>query len=296
MDYVVPGLWGPGHKSIGENTLSNQISPIYFDSAVKQKRLLRELKELVQYKDLIVQMTIRNITVRYKRSLLGVIWTLLEPLMTMLVMAMVFSYILQRAIPNFAVYLLTALVVWGYFQSSTNSAMRDFSTGERLVSRVYLPQSIFIIVAIATGLVNFLLEFIAVLAIVFITGVSLPLYSVTLILPLFILTIFNLGLGLILAPLSAFFSDISNIYNILLRLLMYLSAIFYSIDIMPDWLQKIVSLNPVYQFIHIFRSPIYYSVPIPLDALGYVSLWALGLFVLGVLIFMRLSDDIISRS
>ena len=276
--------------------MSNQISLAYYDSNVKQRRLLRELKELVQYKDLIVQMTIRNITVRYKRSLLGVLWTLLEPLMTMLVMAMVFSYILQHAIPNFAVYLLTALVVWSFFQSSTNSAMRDFSAGERLVSRVYLPQSVFVIVAIATGLVNFLLEFIVVLVIAFISHVSIPIYIVTLVFPLIILIIFNLGLGLILAPLSAYYSDVSNIYNILLRLLMYLSAIFYSIDIMPEWLQKIINLNPVYQFIHIFRSPIYYSAPIPLDAVGYVSLWAIGVLVLGIVIFMRLSDDIISRS
>jgi ABC-type polysaccharide/polyol phosphate export permease len=270
-------------------------APVYYDSSVKTNRFVRELKELVQYRDLIWQMTVRNITVRYKRSVLGVFWTLLEPLLTMAVMAFVFTALLSRTLPNFPVYLLCGLNVWGYFAQSTNSAMRDFVATERLISRVYLPQSVFVIVAITTGLVNFLIEGVALFAITLVIVGSISIYVPTLILPLFIMTIFNLGLGLVLAPLSAYFSDMNNIYNIFLRLLLYLSAIFYPVDILPDWLQKIVALNPVYQFIHIFRNPIYYGTPIPLDSLLYVSIWALGLIVLGVFLFTKLADEIAKR-
>lgn len=270
-------------------------TPVYYDSAARQNRLFRELKELAQYRDLIWQMTIRNITVRYKRSVLGIFWTLLEPLLTMIVMAFVFSALLSRSVPNFPVYLFCGLVVWGYFAGSTNSAMRDFVATERLISRVYLPQSVFVIVAITTGLVSFFIEIVAMLLIAVVTMGSISLYVPTLILPIIILTIFNLGLGLILAPLGAYFSDINTIYNIVLRLLLYLSAIMYPVDILPEWLQKIVAINPVYQFIHIFRNPVYYQTPIPLDSLLYTTVWAFGLLVVGVVLFAKLADDIAKR-
>lgn len=269
--------------------------PVYYDSSVPQNRFFREIKELIQYRDLIKQMTIRNITVRYKRSILGIFWTLLEPVLTMLVMSFVFTALLQRNIPYFSVYLFCGLIVWSFFSTSTNSAMRDFVATERLISRVYLPQSVFVIVAVATGLVNFMFEMIAMLIITVAFMGSLSAYTFTLIIPILVLTIFNLGLGLILAPLGAYFSDVNTIYNILLRLLMYLSAIFYPIDILPNWLQKIVGLNPIYQFIHIIRNPVYYQTAIPLDSFIYTLSWALGLLVIGALVFTLLADDISKR-
>jgi ABC-type polysaccharide/polyol phosphate export permease len=275
--------------------LTNSTPQVYYDSAVRQNRLFREIKELSQYRDLILQMTLRNITVRYKRSFLGVFWTLLEPILTMLVMSFVFTALLARTIPHFPVYLFCGLIVWGFFSSSTNAAMRDFIATERLISRVYLPQSVFVIVAIATGLVNFLIEMIAMLIIAVMIMGSISIYTPMLILPIFLLTIFNLGIGLILAPLSAYFNDINTIYNILLRLLLYLSAIFYPVDILPIWLQKIVALNPVYQFIHLLRNPVYYQTPIPLDSLLYTAVWAIVLLVLGAIVFSMLADDIAKR-
>lgn len=273
----------------------NPTPQVYYDSSARQNRLLREVRELVQYRDLILQMTVRNITVRYKRSILGVFWTLLEPILTMLVMSFVFTALLSRNLPNFPVYLFCGLIVWGFFSTSTNSAMRDFVATERLISRVYLPQSVFVIVAIATGLVNFLIEIVALLVITFGLMGSISIYTPTLILPIFILTIFNTGVGLVLAPLGAYFNDINTIYNIILRLLLYLSAIFYPVEILPEWLQSIVILNPVYQFIHILRNPIYYQTPIPLDALLYTSVWAIALVVIGAVLFATLADDIAKR-
>jgi len=275
--------------------LKNSTIQVYYDSDNRQNRLLREIKELFQYRDLIRQMTIRNITVRYKRSILGVFWTLLEPILTMMVMSFVFSAILQRTIPHFPIYLFCGLIVWGFFSTSTNSAMRDFIATERLISRVYLPQSVFVIVAIATGLVNFLIEIVALLLITIVLMGSISIYTPMLIVPIILLTIFNLGIGLILAPLTAYFNDINTIYNILLRLLLYLSAIFYPLDILGDTLQTIVGLNPVYQFIHLLRNPIYYQTPIPLDSVLYTSAWAFGLLVVGAIVFTSLADDMAKR-
>lgn len=265
---------------------------VYYDSSVKQNRIIREIKELIQYRDLILQMTIKNITVRYKRSLLGVFWTLLEPIMTMLVMSFVFSALLSRRIPNFPVYLLSGLIVWGFFSTSTNSAMRDFVATGRLISKVYMPQSVFVVIAVATGLVNFFIENIVLLVIALVLMGSISIHASMLLLPTLILTMFNLGIGLILAPVGVYFNDVNSIYNIFLRLLLYLSAIFYPVDIMPGWMQNIIVLNPIYQFISMFRNPIYYQIPISINALFYTSIWAICLFLLGAFIFTRLADDI----
>ena len=264
----------------------------YYNSEAKQNSLIKEIRDLYQYRDLIWQMTMRNVTVRYKRSFLGVLWTMLDPLLTMLVMVFVFTALLGRHIPNFPVYLLTGLVVFSFFSQASNNAISDFVSSERLIAKVYLPQSVFVIVSVTTGLVNLLISLVVLLVIALITGAPITLALAALPIPIIILTIFTLGAGLILAPLAVYFSDIGNIYSIFLRLVMYLSAIFYPIEILPEWLRSIVNINPIYRFISLFRDPIYLGIPFSLDGLLYVSIWAILLLLVGLLIFTRLSYDI----
>lgn len=264
----------------------------YYDSSAKRNQLLVEIKELYRYRDLILQMTLRNVTVRYKRSALGILWTMLDPLLTMVVMAFVFTALLGKKIPHFPIYLLSGLIVWNYFAQATQSAMQDFVSSERLISKVYLPQSAFVVVAVTTGLVNFLISLAVLLVIGIFSGVPISLHVFTLIIPILTLTAFNLGIGLFLAPLQSFFTDTSSIYGIFLRLLIYLSAIFYPIDILSPTLQLFVKINPIYQFIHIFRNPIYYGTPIPLLSLLYTSGLAFFLLIGGAVFFVKLSDKI----
>src|SRR3972149_3283409 len=166
-----------------------------YDSSVKQNKLLTELKDLYRYRALIFDLTMRNVTVRYKRSFLGTIWTALDPLLTM--------------------------VVWNFFSKATNGAIKEFSSSGRLISRVYLPQSIFVIVAILSSLVNFAISLVELFLIIIITGHPINLTFVEIIVPLLILVAFSLGVSLILAPLVIFFSDVNNFYQIGLRLLLY---------------------------------------------------------------------------
>ncbi len=264
----------------------------YYDSSNRQNKLWMELRELYHYRDLIWQMTLRNVTVRYKRSVFGVVWTMLEPLLTMVVMAVVFTTLLGRNIPHFPVYLLTGIVVWNYFASATQSAMHNFTGGERLIAKVYLPQSIFVVTAVTTGLVHFLISLGVLLLIALVTGASVSVYTPLLMFPILTLTAFNLGIGLWLAPLQSYFADTSSIYGIALRLLIYLSAIFYPVDILSPSLQVVVNLNPVYQFVHIFRHPVYYGTSLPILPLVYTTTLAILLLISGALFFTRLSDRI----
>lgn len=270
----------------------NKTDTAFYDSAAPHRGLFDEVRDLYRYRSLIRQLTTRNITARYKRSLLGILWTMLDPLLTMLVMVFVFSALLSRQIPNFPVYLLTALVVWNFFAQSSNSAIRDLAGSGRLIAKVYLPQSVFVIVAITTGLVNLFISIFILFGLVLATGIPITLNWVFLPVPIFLLALFTLGISLILAPIGVFFSDIGNIYGIVLRLLMYLSAIFYRVEILPTWLRTVININPVYHLIKLFREPIYLAEPISMSSVLYISAWVAGLLLIGLFTFSRLSDDI----
>lgn len=268
----------------------------YYDSESKQNRIITELRSVYEYRNLVFQMTLRNITIRYKRSFLGMFWTMLEPLMMMVVMAFVFSSILQRGVENYPIFLFTGLLIWNYFSQATNSAMSDFSNSGRLLSKVYLPQSVFIFVSICTALVNFAISMVALLVVSLFFKAPISVYGLLILLwPLFILTIFNLGIGLFLAPLNVLYSDIGNVYNIFLRLLMYLSAIFYPVETLPGWLRTIIELNPVYQFIYIFRHPIYLGLAIPADSMVYVTVWTVIMLVVGFTVFTEFSEKVATK-
>lgn len=273
------------------------MAELFYDSSLPKKRITNDIKELWQYRDLIWQLTLKNVTVRYKRSFLGILWTLLDPLLTMIVMGFVFSAILNRQIPNFIVYLLCGLVVWNFFSQATSSTIREFLGGERLISKVYLPQAVFILVPVSTGLVNFALSFIALILIAIATQSHTAwIHVIPLVVPIFVLFVFCTGIGMLIAPLNALFSDVENLYGIFLRLLLYFSAIFYSIESMPEWLQAIIRLNPIYHFIAMVRAPIYSGNPIPMDSLVYVSVWAVIFVILGWILFTKLSDKVALNS
>ena len=263
-----------------------------YDSSVKQNKLLTELKDLYRYRALVFDLTMRNVTVRYKRSFLGTIWTALDPLLTMVVMYLVFSQILVRRVEDFPVYLLSGLVVWNFFSQATNGAIKEFSSSGRLISRVYLPQSIFVIVAILSSLVNFAISLVELFLIIIITGHPINLTFVEIVIPLLILVAFSLGLSLILAPLEIFFSDVSNFYQIGLRLLLYMSAIMYQIEHLPVEIANIVLLNPIYRFISLFRDPVYLGNHISFDSLIYVSIWAAILLIGGTIFFIRAANRV----
>ncbi|RPH58324.1 MAG: hypothetical protein EHM81_10200, partial [Chloroflexi bacterium] len=183
--------------------------------------------------------------------------------------------------------------VWNFFSQSTTSAMADFQGGSHILSKVYLPQSTFVIVSVTTGLVNFFISLATVFAIALFSGSQLSfLHSLTLIIPTTILIAFNLGVGLILAPAVVYFNDLENVYSIFLRLLMYLSGLFYMVTDLPLWLQAVVNLNPVYHFILMFRAPIYSNQLLPVDSLLYTGVLSLAFLVIGMIFFIRLSDDV----
>ena len=259
-----------------------------YDSADRERgRFLPDLQELIPYRYLILQLVKRNVTSRYKRSVLGIAWTLLDPILTMSVMAVVYTALFRRSIEAFPLFILTGLVVWNFFAQSTSQAIKLFLHSRSLLGRVYMPRSAMGFAAVGTGLVNLLVSLIPLAALMIIFG--RPFTPALLLLPvaLLIATLFTVGIGLLVSSWSAFFADMENIYAFLLRLGMYLSGIFYTLDALPEQMRGFVAALPTYHLINLFRDPIYAGSPPGWDSFLYCAGWAVGAFVIGFWVFTR---------
>ena len=215
----------------------------------------------------------RDFKKKYKRTVLGMFWSMLSPLMTLLVMALVFTKFFGRDTPHYIIYLFAGNLIFSYFKESTTGGMGALVSNSGIISKVNVPKYLFVFAKNVSVLINFLLT----LAIFFIfalfDGVDFGLHLITLIYPVICLLIFNLGMGLILSAMYVVFKDIQYLYDIFSMLLMYLSAIFYTVDIFEPTIQKLFYLNPLYCFISYFRTVVidgvYASVELNLLCLFY---------------------------
>jgi len=267
----------------------------YYDTSIKRQLIVAEIRDIFQYRNLVIHLVKRNITARYKRSFLGIGWTLLDPLLTMIVMAIVYSALFRNQIEDFTVFLLVGIVVWTFFSQASTQAMTDIMYSGSLLGKVYLPKSVFAVSAVGTGLVNFLISLIPLA--VFVVIYQRPINWTLLFLPiaLVILSAFTLGLGLFMSALAIFFADMVNIFGILLRLLLYLSGIFYYTEQLPEWLAWMVRLNPTYHMIRLFRDPIFEGILPRWESILYTGVWAILMFFLGYWFFTRRADEFVYR-
>ncbi len=268
--------------------------PIY-DSSRRPSPMVEEVTEVLRYRDLVAQFVRRDILTRYKRSVLGVAWTMLNPLGMMLVMTIAFSQVFG-ATPAYPGYLLIGLVAWTFFSQTTVYAMRQLVWGGALIQRIYIPKTIFAVSAIGTGLVNLLLSLIPLAFVMAVTGLGFSLPVLFLPISILLLAAFALGVGLLLSTVAIYFPDVAEMYEIALLAWMYLTPIIYPEDAIPQayrwWL---FNLNPMYHLIKLFRLPLYYDlVPSP-ERLAVAAFVALGTLAIGWFVFTRKSDEFAYR-
>lgn len=228
-----------------------------YDSQLRKSPAAEELLDVIRYRDLIYQLIRRDIVARYKRSILGIIWTMLQPLGMMIVMTVVFSQLFGR-VEGYALYLLSGLIAWNFFSQTTTAAIHQIVWGGALMRRIYIPHTAFSISSVGTGAVNLILSLIPLLLIMLITQRPITWAFLFIPIPIILLTAFALGVGLMLSTLAVQFPDIKEMYLIIIQAWMYLTPIMYPEDIIPaayrNWL---LFLNPMYYLINIFRAPIY---------------------------------------
>ena len=256
------------------------------------KKILINFKK---YQFLLVQLVSRDFKVKYKRSFLGVIWSLLYPVLTMTVMALVFTNMFKMSTPgvNYLVYLMSGLVIFNYFSEASNLAMSSVVSNFSLINKVYIPKYIFPLSKCLFVGINFLLTLIPLYALILITGTGINIYHLLLPFVFICLLLFTIGVGFILSTISVFLRDMFYIYGVVTTLLQYMTPIMYDFSIIPESLQFIFKFNPLYWFIYFARDIILYSQVPGLNIWLYCIIFALGTLLLGIFIFKKNQDKFI---
>lgn len=235
----------------------------------------------------------RDIKVKYKKSLLGILWSVLNPLLTMVVLTIVFSNIFKFDIENFPVYIITGQIIFGFFSESTSLAMTSLVQNAALIKKVYIPKYMFPVSKILSSFTNLLFSLVAMIIVMLVTGIDFSYTILFIPIALFYILMFSAGIGLIVSAYTVFFRDIEHLYGILLTMWFYMTPFIYPESILPDKYNIILTLNPLYYFVKYFREITMYghipSVEIHLICLGI----ALGTFFLGWFIFERKENEFI---
>lgn len=258
-----------------------------YDTSIQTHPLVSELKALVQYHELILQFINRSLKTRYKRSALGIAWTMLNPLLTMIVLTVVFSHLFNFSGRDYALYVLSGLVLWNFFSQSTIAAVNDLMWSGGLIGRIYLPKSTFAVAAIGTGLVNLLLAMVAYTLISLVLGEPPGFTWLLLPIPIILTSSFALGVGLMVSTASIFFPDVLPMYEVLLTIWFYLTPVIYPAQLLPEAVQVILRLNPMVSFVDIYRSLILFGQIPEASTLLIAVLYAAGTLLLGWWVFTR---------
>lgn len=218
------------------------------------KRMIVSWKGFLKYFPLLKELVVRDIKVKYKRSVLGLLWTILNPLMMMVVMTIVFSQLFNNTIDNFAVYYLSGYIFYTFLNESTTQALFSVVWNAPLMKKVYIPKYLFPVSKVASSLVNLGFSFIAMLIVMVLTRAKLYWTILLAPIPILYLLIFCCGLGMILATMDVFFRDTGHLYSIITLIWMYLTPMFYPVELLREnGLDIFLELNPLYHYITYFR-------------------------------------------
>ena len=214
------------------------------------KRIFRRLKE---HQFAFEELVKRDFKQKYKRTVLGMAWSILSPLLSLLVMRLVFTQFFGRDMPHYTTYLFCGNVLFAYFKEATTGGMNALMANRSIFTKINVPKYLFLLTKNVSSVINFGLTLVVFFFFVWLDGVAFTWKFVMLIYPIVCLTVFNIGMGLILSALYVFFRDVQYLYDVFTQLLMYMSAIFYVVDMYPAEVQRVFLCNPVYVAIKYFR-------------------------------------------
>ena len=244
-----------------------------------------KMRNFKQYLFVLSELVGRELKRKYVRSYLGVLWSVLNPLLSMVIMSLIFSTMFEGSIDNFPVYYLTGQIIWNMFTETTSLAMTALVDNKLIMIRTKLPRQIFPLSRILTSVVNFGYSLIAYVIIVVFFRISLSIHWLAFPIIVFLLLIFSTGFSYILTIMYTFMEDTKYLYSIVLTLWMYLSAIFYPVDGLNQMMQTVIECNPVYGYIVATRSIVmYHQWPTQTQWLQMMG-WGVGMFLLGKVIF-----------
>ena len=261
----------------------------YYDSDLARRPVLSELQNLWTYRDLIQLLVRRDLTVRYKRSTLGMWWTLLNPLLTSLILWIIFGQFFRFETPGapYVVYLLSGILMITFFNQAVMAAGSAIINNSGVLTKLYVPAEIFSFSATGAAAINFMISLIPLLIVQLINGIE-PSWTLLLVpVPILCLLALATGVGLMVASAAVFFYDVLDLTGVALQLFSYLTPTFYPISIVPDWAIPIIHVNPLFSYLEVFRGFMYLGEFAPAWNFIYMICSAFAALTLGIWIFSK---------
>lgn len=245
------------------------------------------------YRNLLGELVKRDLKVKYRRSFLGYLWSLLNPLLMMGVMAVVFSHFFRANVENYPLYIICGQTLYGFFTDSTSLAMGSVLLNAPLIKKIYIPKYIFPFSRVLSSFVNMSFSLIAILIVMIFTGARFYWTLLLVVVPIFFLYLFCSGIGMMLSALNVYFRDIAHLWSVVTLAWMYATPIFYTVDMLPPELMGFMKLNPMYHTITIFRSLVMSGTLPEAGAWLGCALSGIVSFGIGMLVFNKLQKNFI---
>ncbi|MFI3326285.1 MAG: ABC transporter permease [Clostridia bacterium] len=247
----------------------------------------------LHYRFLLKELVVKGIKLKYRRSYLGILWSLLEPLLTMVVLTLVFQNLLGRSDPFFSIYILTGRLAYSYFSTASKMSMTSIRNNAGMIKKVYVPKYLYPLSSCIHTFIIFIISLIDLFLVMIIQSMPITPYILLSFVPITLLFFFALGTGLIISTIAVFLRDWEYIWDVCLMLIMYTCAIFYKVD---DFIGTptywIFKLNPLYNIIESFRNCIY-GEPMSINALLYSAVFSLVVLIIGSILFAKKQDKFI---
>lgn len=245
------------------------------------------------FQPLLKELIARDIKVKYRKSVLGVLWTLLNPLFMMIVLSVVFSNLFKFDVEYFPVYLLSGQLIFNFYSEVTTCSMSAIIDNGPLIKKVYVPKYLFILARTFSSTINLLASFTALIVVMLAMRVELH-YTVLLVwIPLAFIVAFSLGMGLLLSAIAVKFRDIMHLYSVFVTALMYLTPVIYPMSILPEWLKPIVLLNPLTNILQMFRGVMMYNSLPGIKSILIAAVECVVMLVIGLYVFYKRQDSFI---
>jgi ABC-2 type transport system permease protein len=250
-------------------------------------------QHFIHYRPLLKELVVRDLKVKYRRSFLGYLWSLLNPLLMMTVMTLVFSYMFRFDIENYPLYLICGQTLWNFFNEGTTMAMNSVLDNGSLIKKIYIPKFIFPLSRVFSSFVTMSFSLAAIILVMLFTRTPFHWQILLFPIPLIFLLLFCIGMGMILSALAVYFRDVMHLYGVVTMAWMYGTPIFYPLKSVPETVVKFIKLNPMYHYINFFRQLVLYgNIPGPHTWIACIGSCMAALGV-GLLIFRRLQKNFI---
>ena len=244
------------------------------------------IENFKKFRPLLNELVSRDVKIKYRRSVLGVLWTLLNPLFMMIVLSVVFSNLFKFDIENFPLYLLSGQVIFNFFSDATNNSMGAIIMNGSLIKKVYVPKYLFVLSRVISSFTALILVMLAM-------RVELHWTSLMAFIPLALLVAFSLGVGLILAAIVVQFRDIMHLYSVFITALMYMTPVIYPMSILPHWMKIVVYMNPITNYLVMFRNVMLNNRILSLWELALGVVEAVIALIIGLVVFYKKQDSFI---